>query len=238
MANIDITNNQKLATLLVEAAELLTEETTPASNENTQETLHEGIDVLTGLLISYYVGIVLSAIALISVQKRAAAKQAKAISKEELQEAIKFFNSITERIRTLLKQSSYKKYVEDGIITISDNYPDFTDDKAIKHIAFHITYPVVTINMNKLLHASKKYDESVATEDRFNKWVKNETENLAKVLDKIRTIFHQNSFVKDNFTLVLSPTNETKTVYQMVLVAKQPLVFDSSKYIKNKKDKK
>lgn len=229
-------NNEKLATLLTEAAELLTEETTPSSSEGSQETLHEGIGIF-GLLASYYIGIILAAAALSQYEKRAAAKQAKAIGKEELQEAVKFFNSITERIRTLFKQSTYKKYVEDGIITIHDKYTDFSDKKEIKHIAFNLTYPVVSIDMVKLLKAYGKYDETVATDDRLNKWLEGETEKLAKVLDKVRAIFHQNSFVKDNFSVILSH-NENKSHYQMILVAKQPLVFDSSKYIKNKKDKK
>ena len=230
----NLTNNE-LACLLIETAELLNEEVSDETSPNAEVlTEDSGLGALIAFFATYVGALVVLPMVANSIAKRAAAKNAKAISKEELSDAVKFFNTIGERVRTLFKQSAYKKYVEDGIITIHDKYTDFSDRKEIKHIAFEITYPVVTVDMPKLLKAYGKYDETVATEERLNDFLKKEAEKLAKILDKVREIIHQNKFVKENFTIMLVP-NDNKTIYQMLIMAKSPLVFDSSKYIKNKK---
>ena len=85
--------------------------------------------------------------------------------------------------------------------------------------------------MVKLAEMQNEYDKAVVTNDRLTDYIKKETENVAKVCDKVRDLVKTNNFFKEHFDTVLL-FNENKSVATCTLVLKHPLILDTSKYLK------
>ena len=85
--------------------------------------------------------------------------------------------------------------------------------------------------MVKLAQLQDEFDKAVVTSDRLSDYLKKETENIAKVCDKVRDLVNTNTFFKEHFNVVLI-FNESKTVASCCLILKHPLILDTSKYLK------
>lgn len=224
-------DNVKLATLLTESAELL------SNDNNESEVLTEsaaGAVAALLALIGVYVSIPLMSLAARRAQyKRIARESAKQVTREEIHEGVKFLNSLEGRIKTLFKQSKYKKFIDEGVITIRKDFIDASTSKDIDHIPFRVGYSLFTINLIKLSKLQNKYDEIITTSDRLSEYIKGETKEIAKLCDKVRDIVNTNKFIKDNFTLMLL-FNDNKSMCACNLELKHPLVLNTSKYVQTK----
>lgn len=240
--------NNKLSQLLVETASLL-----DGSDENIDhfvdsldeyaidfdnidyDTLYE--DAASAGIIAFIVAYLGALIGVSLIGNRMArkriAKESIAISAEEYNKAIDFLMSLRKQIEALLKSSEYKKYVDDKIITISDDLPkiDLTDKRLNKDVAFYSWYCLFRVNVYELSKATGKYDEIITTEERFKEYLKKESEKIAKIIDKCRQLCNKNDFIKKNFSVV-GEWNENKTVFSCLLYGKNSFVLNTSKYLK------
>ena len=222
-------DNIKLATLLTESAEML-------NDDNDTEVMNESISELGALIISYLTliaGVTIMSFAARRAEYKRVAKNAKQVTREEIHEGVKFLNSLESRIKTLFKQSKYKKYIDEGIIKVYSDFIDASTSKEIKNIPFRVSYSMFTINLIKLSKLQNKYDEIITTPDRVSEYIKEETKEIAKLCDKVRDIVNTNKFIKDNFSVMLL-FNENKSMCACNLELKHPLILNTSKYVKIK----
>ena len=221
-------DNRELALLLTEAAELLDHE---------EETLTEGIDEFAPLipLVAYLTAVIGLSVWANNAQIKAIAKnEAKAVTREEISEGVKFLNGLDEKIKLIFKQSKYKDFIDQNIIHLNKDFIDASKSKNIKHVPFTVKYELFRINMVKLAQLQDEYDKAVVTSDRLSDYLKKETENVAKVCDKVRDLVKTNNFFKEHFDVILM-FNENQSVGMCCLVLKHPLILDTSKYLKGKK---
>lgn len=220
-------SNTELSKLLLEAADLL------STDDN--DALNEGIGGLIAPFVplAIYLGSIIGLSVLYNraYYKDIAKNKAKAVTREEIADGVKFLNSLDNRIELIFKQSKYKDFVNENVISLRKEFIDISKSKDIKHIPFSVYYNLFSINMIKLSQLEDEYDKAVVTQDRLSDYLKKETEAIAKVCDKVRDLVKTNSFFKEHFDVVLC-FNENKSVAYCDLVLKHPLVLNTSKYLK------
>lgn len=225
----------KVAQLLAESAALLDNDIF-----SEDESLNEDVGAIAAAvgMIAAYLGVFVALPILANrAQLKKIAREAKQITREEIHEAVKFLNTLKPKIEALFKQSKYKKYIEEGIINIKgSDFIDASEDKNIKNKPFQMAYNMFSISLVALAKKQNKFDEVTTSSDRLADYIKAETKELAKLCDKIREIVNVNKFIKDNFQLSLY-FNDNKSICWCTLVPRYNFVLNTSKWVKNSKDK-
>ena len=227
--------NEEAADILMEAVNMIDD----------YESLNEGMDPDTISAIAC-LGLYAAAMAaMISIpiyaehkRKVADTKNAKAISVEEYNDAIKYLSSLKGKIEACIKSSKYGKYLKNNeVIHIYNDLPTIDiKKKQFNHkYAFHPYYRLFSINIRELAKANGTLSKINVTTDRINEYIKKEAEDIAKIIDKVKILCYQNKFIKEGFSVYGQWENEARTVFSMILYSEQGFVLNTSKYVKNKK---
>ena len=217
-------NNELRAQLLIEAADLLA--------ENEQESLNEGAETFVPMIAAAIMitGAVITTKIADHKYRKELAKKSVIVSEKEYDDMIKYFNSFEE-----LCKKYCKKY--EDVITFYKR--GLLRDYAInrknifkKGIPFSAEYPLVSVDLVKLSKDEGVFDNIIVSQDRTNAYVKKKVDDIAKIVDRIRTdIISKNKVMKDNFTLYLTQYNNGGLIVA-TFASNTTFVMDDSKYLK------
>ena len=229
------TQTESISELLIEASELLNDEiiTESISPEIIAELSTLGVMLAALLGCTLYID---------KKDLRNAIKNAIVVSQEEYNEALEYITSCKPKIEKLFATSKYKKYIDSNIIDIicEPSKIDLTDKETSKRMGYHKNKPfscwynLFNVNIRDLAKETGILEKIIVTDDRLNEYIKKETEEVAKIIDKVRSLLYQNKIVKKLFNIELWYNNENKTTINCTAVNKNWIILDTSKYVKNK----
>ena len=224
-----MTRNEQIASIMLEAADLL--------KEDNRQTLNEGADPavisLIGTMAAAVIGGLIHKHVVDRKESIEIAKQSIVIDTSELNKLITILNKSDEIFKKYCKQYNAERFLDKNVILPTKINKIDSDRQLYKKFmktGLRLNNDLCSINFVALARNSGDYDKIIVSNDRIEEYVKKEMEILAKVVEAYTTELKKNKLIKEHCNIYIN-LNEGKSRANIHILSAN-FILKGSKYEK------